>query len=66
MNPAWLPGIIASVGFIGNIIWTVLNLQMRADIAKQIADLKEWMSSEYVTRKEWMAADAREQHHGRD
>ena len=51
MNPAWIPAICASVGLVTNLIWTVLNLKMRADLANQIADLKKWMATEYITRE---------------
>jgi hypothetical protein len=51
MNPSWIPAICASLGLLANLIWTIVNLQMRADLAKQIAELKEWMSHEYVPQE---------------
>ena len=51
MNPSWIPAICASLGLVTNLIWTVLNLKMRADLANQIADLKKWMATEYITRE---------------
>jgi hypothetical protein len=49
MNPNWLPVALTGIGLLINLIWTAVNMQMRADLARQIADLKESMRREYVT-----------------
>jgi hypothetical protein len=51
MNPAWIPAICTVIGLIGNAVWSAVNLQMRADLAKQIEELKDWMRHEYVPRE---------------
>jgi hypothetical protein len=51
MNPEWLPGLIAALGVIVNTIWTAVNLQMRNDLARQVADLKVWLEKEYVPER---------------
>lgn len=55
MNPSWLPGMVGSILTVVNIIWTGLNLQMRADVkaalTQQTSDLKEWMAEFYVSKE---------------
>lgn len=55
MNPSWLPGIVGSLLTLVNMIWTGLNLQMRADVkaalSQQTSELKAWMAEFYVSKE---------------
>jgi hypothetical protein len=55
MNPSWLPGIVGSALTVVNLIWTGLNLQMRADVkaalSEQTSELKAWMAEFYVSKE---------------
>lgn len=48
LDPRWLSALAGLFGMLVNTVWTILNLQMRADVAKQINELKDWMAREYV------------------
>jgi hypothetical protein len=45
---SWLPPAITALGVLVNIIWTVINMQMRAQLARQIVDLKDWIGRQFV------------------
>jgi len=51
MNPSWIPAGVAVLGLIANLVWTIVNMRMRADLADQIGALKEWMSQKYVPQE---------------
>jgi hypothetical protein len=51
MNPNWLPAVATAIGVVVNMLWTAYNVQRRNDLDKLIAELKLWMSDEYVSEK---------------
>jgi hypothetical protein len=59
INPAWIPAGVTVVGIIANAVWSAVNLQMRADLAKQIEELKDWMRREYVPREMCQLCDGK-------
>ena len=48
MNLQLLGPIITGLGLIVNTVWTIVNMKMREDFARQIAELKEWIGHEFV------------------
>lgn len=51
MNASWLPAALGAAGVVVNLIWTALNMMMRADLARQISEMKESMRHEFVTHE---------------
>lgn len=50
MNPAWFPAVVSVVGFVGNLIWSILNVRMENKVLTHIDALKDWADKRYVVR----------------
>ena len=51
MKPEILAIVVTVAGFTINLLWTIHNLHVRNELAKMIADLKDYIRNECVDRE---------------
>src|ERR1017187_10304977 len=49
MTPVWAPAMVGVLGVVANSIWTIINMQMKEGLLREIAALKVDLSKEYVS-----------------
>lgn len=59
MNPTWITAAVSVMGFIGNLLWTVINLRIENKILTRLDELKDWADARFVMKADPPPAPAR-------
>lgn len=48
----WIPAAVTGLGLLVNAVWTILNMQMRAELERQIAEVRAELVKQIAELKE--------------